>query len=78
MSSLLFLSHCRPPQRVKLIRALDASLEAQLLPFGLSIGDVVTVLAKAPAGPLVLQKDHLEVALGLSLCESLQVEVFAS
>jgi Fe2+ transport system protein FeoA len=47
-----------------------------LLRFGIGVGDTIEILAKLPAGgPLILQHNHTEMALGHTLAQGVQVRL---
>lgn len=60
----LTLADAKPGQTVLLKAVRDNETEMTLLRVGLSLGQTVLVLAKPPGGPVVLQQDGLELALG--------------
>ena len=57
------------------IRAIDCQRSAvNALRIGLSEGETVELVSKVPAGPLVVRKGRLEIALGREYCKKIQVE----
>lgn len=60
-------------QRVLLQAIHDAETELLLLRFGVGVGDTLQVVAKPPGGPLVLDKNGLEVALGRSYAAFIEI-----
>lgn len=53
----------------------DGDVAFQALRLGISPGEQVTCVARIPAGPIVIQKGGMELAIGKSLCEGIEVEV---
>jgi Fe2+ transport system protein FeoA len=64
VKTALTLADAKAGQTVLLQAVKDSDTEMTLLRVGLSLGQTVLVLAKPPGGPVVLQQDGLELALG--------------
>lgn len=58
---------------IKEIRDLD--IETQALRMGISPGEQVVCLARIPAGPTVIQRGGMELAIGKTLCRQIEVEL---
>ena len=62
-------------QRARLV-SIGGRLQSKLLPYSLHIGDFVQVLRSAPlGGPLLVEINGREIALGRTIAEKIFVEV---
>lgn len=52
----------------------DQNVRAQALRFGISEGAEVACAEKVPGGPVVLEKNLQEIAVGRNLAEQIKVE----
>jgi Fe2+ transport system protein FeoA len=71
----LTLADAKPGQNVLLQAVRDSETEMTLLRVGLSLGQTVRVLAKPPAGPVVLEQDGLELALGHMYAAAIDIKL---
>ncbi len=55
------------------ITEIPSSIKAELIRLGLCCGDKLTCVAKIPQGPIVLQKDLIEVAIGNNYAKQITV-----
>jgi ferrous iron transport protein A len=53
----------------------DGETAVQALRMGISPGERITCVAKIPAGPTVIQKGGMELAIGQGLCKQIEVEL---
>lgn len=60
------------------ILEIPSELKAQLIRLGICEGDQVTCASKIPAGPVILQKDLQEIAIGNSYAKLIKVEACQS
>jgi Fe2+ transport system protein FeoA len=51
----------------------DPAIAATAMQFGISEGECLLISAKAPGGPVVVQRGQFEVALGRELCQGIEV-----
>ena len=62
-------------KRARLI-SIGGRLQSKLLPYSLHVGDLVQVLRSAPlGGPLLVEINGREIALGRTIAEKIFVEV---
>lgn len=62
-------------QAVTIAAIADDDVAIQALRMGLSIGEQVVCLAKIPAGPIVIERSGMELALGKDICQKIEVTV---
>lgn len=55
------------------ITGIPGSIKAELIRLGLCCGDKLKCIAKIPDGPIVLEKDLIEIAIGNSYAKQIQV-----
>lgn len=60
-------------QSVVILEITDLDIATQVLRMGLSAGETVTCVARIPAGPVVIQHEGMELAIGRTLCEKIKV-----
>ncbi len=51
----------------------DDTVLLQSLRMGISVGVLVTCIAKIPSGPTVIQRGSMELAMGQPLCQGIEV-----
>lgn len=68
------LDKCRRGQIVKIVSITNSNVKAQAIRFGISEGEVVHCAQIVPAGPVVVRKNHQEIAIGRSLAQQIEVE----
>jgi len=54
---------------------VDVGVATQALRMGISQGEKVTCISRVPAGPTVIQKGGMELAIGRELCQQIEVEL---
>lgn len=67
------LSEVQIGQKAEIADFLDTSIKCFSSRFGIEIGQVVTCIAKP--GPIVIQKNHQEIAIGSNLCNQINVKL---
>ncbi len=51
----------------------DHETELMAMRLGICKGEKITVCSKVPAGPLVVRRGHMEIALGREVCKKISV-----
>lgn len=69
------LNNCRRGQNVKISLIKNPDVRAQAIRFGISEGEVVRCEEILPAGPVVVKKNHQEIAIGRGLASQIEVEL---
>ncbi|MEW6726514.1 FeoA family protein [Desulforudis sp. 1088] len=63
---------------LRILSIPDPLLRAQAIRFGISEGESVTCAEVIPSGPIIISKNHQEIALGRELAREIEVEVKAN
>jgi Fe2+ transport system protein FeoA len=74
MTAPFTLDQAQVGDRLTILRLADAETAAMALRLGVAEGECVELVSKIPGGPLVLRVGAMELALGRSLCRSIEVE----
>lgn len=53
----------------------DPTAATVAMRLGISSGEILTLAAKIPGGPLVVTRGDMEIALGREICKGIEVEV---
>lgn len=61
-------------QKVEICSIADATVRAQAIRFGVFEGAVVICAEKLPAGPVVINKGHQELAIGYGLAKKILIK----
>lgn len=77
-SSRITLDQARKGDRLLIQDVPDATVRAQIVRFGLSVGAMVTCQAVMPGGPVILRRGLQEIAIGRDLARTIHVERHAS
>jgi Fe2+ transport system protein FeoA len=62
-------------QKALITDILDTDIATQAFRLGISVGEMVCCLARVPAGPVVIQRGGMELALGEALCYQIEIEL---
>ncbi len=68
------LDQVRPGWEVVINAIMGAAVRDRIIRLGLAEGSKVLCLEKVPAGPVVLRKGFLEMALGREICRRITVQ----
>lgn len=60
-------------QAVTITAIADSDVAVQALRLGLSVGEQVMCVARIPAGPIVVERAGMELALGKDICRKIEV-----
>ncbi len=71
----MYLDKCRRGQVVKIALIADSDIRAQAIRFGIAEGEIVECEEIIPAGPVVVRKNHQEIAIGRGLARKIKVEL---
>lgn len=69
------LADLLPGQRGLITSISDTDVALQALRLGIFEGEVISCVAKIPSGPTVIQRGGMELAIGKSLCEHIEVNI---
>ncbi len=72
-STMLTLNDIKTGQTVVIKNIMDVGIATQAMRMGIAIGESVTCIARVPAGPTVIQKGGMELAIGEGLCCQIEV-----
>jgi Fe2+ transport system protein FeoA len=70
----LSLAKIKKGDFVKIINIPNKSAKEQFIRFGIGEGSIVCCQSKIPFGPIILRKNHQEIAVGRDLARSISVE----
>lgn len=68
------LNDVKTGQTVQIKAIASPEVAIQALRMGISAGERVICVARIPAGPVVIQRGGMEVAIGQELCQQIEVE----
>ncbi|MHB9093835.1 MAG: FeoA family protein [Eubacteriales bacterium] len=68
------LDRCKRGQLIKVSLINNPDVRAQAIRFGIAEGEVVSCEEILPAGPVVVRKNHQEIAIGRGLARQIEVE----
>lgn len=71
--TLVNLNDVEIGQSVLITGIEDDDVAVQALRMGISVGEVVRCVARVPAGPTVIKKGGMELAIGRELCRQIEV-----
>jgi Fe2+ transport system protein FeoA len=60
---------------VKIIEIIDHGAATVAMRLGISQGETLSLVAKIPGGPLVVNRGDMEIALGREICKGIEVQV---
>ena len=69
------LNELQVGQKAVITDILDTDIATQAFRLGISVGELVCCLARVPAGPVVIQRGGMELALGQALCYQIEVQL---
>lgn len=72
---LNFLNDMKKGQKAVIKEFQDIEVAAQSIRIGISPGEMITCITKVPGGPVVLQKNGMELAIGQNICRKILVEI---
>ena len=58
---------------VKIDRIDDEQMAMMAIRLGIATGEIIQVASKVPAGPMVIRRGRVDIALGRELCKSIYV-----
>jgi Fe2+ transport system protein FeoA len=70
----LKLDQVKKGQMLKIILMPDEKIRSQAIRFGIAEGEIVTCFEVIPSGPIILQKNRQEIAIGRRLAAQIEVE----
>ncbi|MBE3585775.1 MULTISPECIES: FeoA family protein [Desulfofundulus] len=68
------LDRIKRGQRCRILSLPSESIRAQALRFGIAEGEIVTCSEVIPGGPVIISKNHQEIAIGRGLARQIEVE----
>lgn len=71
----MVLSNARQNEQLRILFISDQDIKAQLIRFGLTEGTLVMCYEVIPAGPIIVKKNHQEIAIGRRIAEGIVVEL---
>ncbi|WP_418792448.1 FeoA family protein [Phosphitispora sp. TUW77] len=69
------LDKCKKGNKVKITGIGNIDIRAQAIRFGICEGEIVSCSQVVPAGPVVVQKNNQEIAIGRRLARQITVEL---
>jgi len=70
---MISLCELKIGQKAKILEFIDSAMKCYSVRFGLEEGQVVTCIAKP--GPVVIKKNHQEIAVGRNLSKNIYVNL---
>jgi ferrous iron transport protein A len=70
---MISLCELKIGQQAKILEFIDSAMKCYSVRFGLEEGQVVTCIAKP--GPVVIKKNHQEIAVGRNLSKNIYVNL---
>lgn len=70
----LTLSDAKEGKRLLVVRTIGEDITVQALRFGISEGAELTVEKSIKGGPVIVVRNHLEIAIGRALAEAIEVK----
>ncbi|MBU7005124.1 FeoA family protein [Phosphitispora fastidiosa] len=71
------LDKCKKGHKVRITGIGNSDIRAQAIRFGISEGEIVCCAEVVPAGPVVVQKNNQEIAIGRRLARQIAVELIS-
>lgn len=71
----MILSDARRGDKFRISTITDSDLKAQLMRFGLAEGTMAMCYEVIPAGPIIVKKNHQEIAIGRHLADGILIEI---
>ncbi|AKX93956.1 FeoA domain protein [Moorella thermoacetica] len=72
------LDKAKKGQRIRILALPGPGIRAQAIRFGIAEGELVTCTNIIPGGPIIIAKNHQEIAIGRGLAEKITVEPVAA
>lgn len=60
---------------LEIISINEEKLLCDAIRFGISAGEVVHIINKLPGGPIVIQKNEVQIAIGRELAKAISVRI---
>lgn len=60
---------------IEVISIKDNKLLEDALRFGIEVGNFIKVISKLPGGPVIIQKDEQQLAIGRELAKAIEVRI---
>ncbi|HNB23927.1 MAG TPA: ferrous iron transport protein A [Candidatus Melainabacteria bacterium] len=73
-SEKLTLSDAKQGQKLMVVRTVGEEITVQALRFGIGEGAELTVEKSIKGGPVIVVRNHLEIAIGRALAEAIEVK----
>lgn len=70
----LTLSYAAEGRKLMVVKTIGDEITMQALRFGISQGAELTVEKSIKGGPVIITRNHLEIAIGRALAEAIEVE----
>jgi ferrous iron transport protein A len=70
----LTLSEAKQGQKLMVVNTIGEEITMQALRFGISEGAELTVEKSIKGGPVIVVRNHLEIAIGRALAEAIEVK----
>ncbi len=61
--------------KLKILSVSNEKLSEDVLRFGIEVGECVQIINKLPGGPIVIQKNQQQIAIGRELAKAIEVVV---
>lgn len=71
------LDRCKRGQLLKITSIVNSDVRAQAIRFGIGEGEVVSCQQVLLAGPVIVSKNHQEIAIGRRLARQIEVELIS-
>jgi len=73
-SETLTLSQAKQGQKLMVVKTVGDEITMQALRFGIGEGAELTVEKSIKGGPVIVVRNHLEIAIGRALAEAIEVK----
>ena len=73
-SERLTLSHANEGRKLTVVKTIGDEITMQALRFGISEGAELTVEKSIRGGPVIIVRNHFEIAIGRALADAIEVE----
>ncbi len=70
----LTLSEAKQGQKLMFVNTIGEEITMQALRFGISQGAELTIEKSIKGGPVIVVRNHLEIAIGRALAEAIEVK----
>ncbi|PZM79143.1 MAG: ferrous iron transport protein A [Candidatus Melainabacteria bacterium] len=70
----LTLSEAKQGQKLMVVNTIGEEITMQALRFGISQGAELTIEKSIKGGPVIVVRNHLEIAIGRALAEAIEVK----